>query len=79
METEEERLRDVIKLCNDYLLEFIAPQSYRVDDPANAVLRMDRRFFELCHSLEERSGQSVHDLTTFAFFSKVDYYLRKRK
>jgi hypothetical protein len=73
-----EKSKRVIKAVDNYLIDINKPVDFRSSNPGNILNQMDKAFENVCSSLEEAGVSSPHKLSTYKFYSKIEYFENKK-
>lgn len=68
-----------IESIDQYKLTFLTPENFDGESAENVFKKMDMSFEYFCASLEEAGVQNPKQMTTFEFYSRVNYYRSKNK
>jgi hypothetical protein len=55
------------------------PQHFYTEDPDNDVTKLELSFENICASLEEAGIAQPHKLSTFKFYSRIQYFKKKNE
>jgi hypothetical protein len=75
---ENARLRKLLQEAEEYQLALISPKNFDGSDPENYIKNLELSFELLCTSLEELGVNRPQELSTLSFYSKIDYFKKKK-
>jgi hypothetical protein len=75
---ESSEVRKMIQRADDYQVNLIDPKNFDSADPENFLRRIEISFENLCTSLEELGVTAPHELPVFRFYSKIQYFKKKK-
>jgi hypothetical protein len=64
--------------AEEYQLSLIVPKNFDSQDPENYVKNLEKGFESVCTSLEELGVTSPQELSVFSFYSKIEYFKKKK-
>lgn len=76
---ERDKKEKVCQNIDEYILSINPPNDFRANSDENVVRGMELSFEKLCASMEEAGIKSPKNLTTFEFYSRLDFFQDKKK
>lgn len=76
---EIQKTKDLIKNIDAYQLSLTRPKNFDSQDPGNYIKEMEKGFETLCATLEELGVHRPKSLTVFEFYTRVEYFKKKRQ
>lgn len=76
--TDDPALRRLVRDIEEYQVALITPKNFDGDDPENFIKNLESSFEAICTSLEELGVHKPHELTVFQFYSKIQYFEKKK-
>lgn len=76
---EASKLRETIKQIEQWELSLHSPKNFDNQSPDYFIKKIEKSFESLCIALEENGVQSPKKLTLFEFYSRLEYFKKKRK
>jgi hypothetical protein len=75
---ESSEVRKMIQDADNYQINLIDPKNFDSQDPENFLRKLEISFENLCTSLEELGVHEPHTLPVFRFYSKIQYFKKKK-
>lgn len=75
---DESKLRKQIRDIELWQLQLQTPKNFDNQDPENLVIQREKSFENICATLEDLGVTNPKRLTVFEFYSRLEYYKKKK-
>jgi hypothetical protein len=76
---EDPKIRKLIKDINAWQLAQHVPKNFDNESPDYYIKNLEKSFESLCATLEDLGVQNPKGLTIFEYYSRLEYFKKKKK